>query len=92
MKSSFQSLGLPKELLRGVLNLGYKVPTPVQRKALPVAMSGHDVVVVPEVRGTWAFAGTKRMRFFLSKYPFPFLFSRASEKCSGGSIPPRPPR
>ena len=44
--SSFQSLGLPKELLRGVLNLGYKVPTPVQRKALPVAMTGQDVVVM----------------------------------------------
>eukprot|EP00613_Pedinella_sp_CCMP2098_P076320 CAMPEP_0171951574 /NCGR_PEP_ID=MMETSP0993-20121228/85202_1 /TAXON_ID=483369 /ORGANISM="non described non described, Strain CCMP2098" /LENGTH=309 /DNA_ID=CAMNT_0012596747 /DNA_START=23 /DNA_END=949 /DNA_ORIENTATION=+ len=40
----FQSMGLPKELLRGVLNMGYKVPTPVQRKTLPVALSGKDLV------------------------------------------------
>lgn len=40
----FQSLGLSKESLRGVQRLGYKVPTPVQRKTLPVVLAGMDVV------------------------------------------------
>jgi hypothetical protein len=40
----FQSLGLSATSLRGVLNMGYRVPTPVQRKALPIALSGRDVV------------------------------------------------
>jgi ATP-dependent RNA helicase DDX54/DBP10 len=43
-KSGFQTLGLPKELLRGILNMGYKVPTPVQRKTLPLALAGQDLV------------------------------------------------
>ncbi|CAM9191437.1 unnamed protein product, partial [Discosporangium mesarthrocarpum] len=43
---SFQSLGLSPELFRGVMALGYKVPTPVQRKSLPVTLSGADVVVM----------------------------------------------
>jgi len=41
---SFQSMGLEKEVLRGVLSMGYKNPTPVQRKALPIALAGLDVV------------------------------------------------
>lgn len=44
MSSSFQKLGLDPLLLKGVLSMGYSQPTPVQRKVLPVAMSGKDVV------------------------------------------------
>lgn len=40
----FQSLGLEKDLLQGILRMGYKVPTPVQRKTLPIALAGMDVV------------------------------------------------
>ena len=40
----FQSLGLSDEIFRGVMRMGYKVPTPVQRKALPVCLLGGDVV------------------------------------------------
>ena len=36
-------MGLEKEVLRGILRMGYKVPTPVQRKALPVALAGLDI-------------------------------------------------
>ena len=43
-QGGFQSLGLPKELLRGVLNMGYNVPTPVQRKTIPIALGGKDLV------------------------------------------------
>lgn len=39
----FQSLGLSPLVYRGVMRLGYKVPTPIQRRALPVALSGKDL-------------------------------------------------
>ncbi len=41
---SFQSMNLSKEVFAGVNRLGYKVPTPVQRKALPIALAGMDIV------------------------------------------------
>jgi ATP-dependent RNA helicase DDX54/DBP10 len=41
---SFQSMGLDKELLNGLNRMGYKAPTPVQRKALPIALAGMDIV------------------------------------------------
>jgi ATP-dependent RNA helicase DDX54/DBP10 len=41
---SFQAMGLEKELLWGINRMGYKVPTPVQRKALPIALAGMDMV------------------------------------------------
>ena len=42
----FQSMGLSPLVLQGVLRLGYKVPTPIQRKALPLVLSGRDVVAM----------------------------------------------
>jgi ATP-dependent RNA helicase DDX54/DBP10 len=42
----FQSLGLGEAVFKGVLHMGYKVPTPVQRKTLPIALAGSDVVVM----------------------------------------------
>lgn len=41
---SFQALGLHQNLLSGLNRMQYKVPTPVQRKALPVVLAGMDVV------------------------------------------------
>ena len=41
---SFQAMGLEKELLWGLTRMGYKVPTPVQRKALPIVLAGMDMV------------------------------------------------
>ncbi|KAJ2904583.1 ATP-dependent RNA helicase dbp10, partial [Coemansia aciculifera] len=40
----FQSMGLHPPLFRAVMNKGFKVPTPIQRKAIPVIMQGRDVV------------------------------------------------
>eukprot|EP00639_Heterosigma_akashiwo_P016489 CAMPEP_0206401216 /NCGR_PEP_ID=MMETSP0294-20121207/26115_1 /ASSEMBLY_ACC=CAM_ASM_000327 /TAXON_ID=39354 /ORGANISM="Heterosigma akashiwo, Strain CCMP2393" /LENGTH=97 /DNA_ID=CAMNT_0053857829 /DNA_START=76 /DNA_END=365 /DNA_ORIENTATION=+ len=40
----FQSMGLSYNILGGIMRLGYKVPTPVQRKALPPALAGKDLV------------------------------------------------
>ena len=42
----FQSLGLSQAILRAVLKKGYRVPTPIQRKAMPVILTGKDVVAM----------------------------------------------
>ena len=36
----FQSMGLSQEVWRGVMKKGYKVPTPIQRKTVPLIMDG----------------------------------------------------
>ncbi len=42
----FQSLGLSSNILGGILKMGYKVPTPIQRKTLPLALAGKDLVAM----------------------------------------------
>eukprot|EP00049_Salpingoeca_infusionum_P005520 m.93138 g.93138 ORF g.93138 m.93138 type:complete len:842 (+) comp12995_c3_seq2:51-2576(+) len=42
----FQSMGLPHSILTGVLRQGYKVPTPIQRKTIPLLLSNQDVVAM----------------------------------------------
>ena len=41
---SFDSLGLSAELLRAVSAKGYRTPTPIQQKAIPVILQGRDVM------------------------------------------------
>ncbi|KAJ1976119.1 ATP-dependent RNA helicase dbp10 [Dimargaris xerosporica] len=40
----FQSMGLLPNVLRAVIHRGYKVPTPIQRKCIPIVLTGRDVV------------------------------------------------
>lgn len=40
----FQTMGLSKDVLQAVIKKGYKVPTPIQRKCIPLILEGHDVV------------------------------------------------
>lgn len=42
----FESLGLSPNVFRGVKKKGYKVPTPIQRKTMPIILSGSDVVAM----------------------------------------------
>jgi ATP-dependent RNA helicase RhlE len=53
---SFGSLGLCDELLKNVANQGYKIPSPVQVKAIPAALSQRDVMVIAQT-GTGKTAG-----------------------------------
>jgi ATP-dependent RNA helicase RhlE len=41
---SFDTLGLTPELLRAVADQGYTEPTPVQREAIPLVLSGRDLL------------------------------------------------
>ncbi|ETN66933.1 DEAD box ATP-dependent RNA helicase [Anopheles darlingi] len=42
----FQAMGLSAPVLKGILKMGYKVPTPIQRKTIPIIMDGRDVVAM----------------------------------------------
>ena len=53
---SFSSLGLSAELLRAVSEKGYGEPTPIQLKAIPVILEGHDILAGAQT-GTGKTAG-----------------------------------
>ena len=40
----FEKLGLVEPILRAVLEKGYQFPTPIQEKAIPAVMKGHDLI------------------------------------------------
>ena len=42
----FQTMGLSAEVLKGVMRMGFNVPTPVQRKCIPPLLRGNDVVAM----------------------------------------------
>lgn len=37
-------MGLSQEIFHGIIKKGYKVPTPIQRKTIPLILQGRDVV------------------------------------------------
>ena len=41
---SFESLGLSPDILRAIADAGYTEPTPIQAQAIPVVLSGKDVM------------------------------------------------
>ncbi|MEJ2528745.1 MAG: DEAD/DEAH box helicase [Gammaproteobacteria bacterium] len=53
---SFNTLGLSAELLRAISEQGYSEPTPIQRKAIPVILSGRDIMAGAQT-GTGKTAG-----------------------------------
>ncbi|UYV38878.1 DEAD/DEAH box helicase [Rhodobacteraceae bacterium D3-12] len=42
--TEFNELGLPKALLNRVAEMGLSTPTPIQQKAIPLALEGRDVM------------------------------------------------
>ena len=46
MNNGFKALGLSDEVYRGIVRMGFRMPTPVQRKALPVVLTGSDACVM----------------------------------------------
>src|SRR5262245_57034902 len=45
---SFASLGLPEPITRGVRAAGYSTPTPIQARAIPIILPGHDLVAAAQ--------------------------------------------
>ncbi|CUH53844.1 DEAD/DEAH box helicase [Shimia sp. R11_0] len=42
--STFDGLGLSPTLLKGLKAAGFDAPTPIQQKAIPLALEGHDIL------------------------------------------------
>ncbi len=42
--TKFQDLGLSPTILKSVTTAGYEIPTPIQLKAIPIVLDGHDVM------------------------------------------------
>ncbi|KAI8335294.1 P-loop containing nucleoside triphosphate hydrolase protein [Chlamydoabsidia padenii] len=40
----FQSMGLSSSIYKAIIHKGFKVPTPIQRKCIPIVLQGDDVV------------------------------------------------
>ena len=41
---TFADLGLPEPLLKAITEEGYELPTPIQARAIPLLLSGHDMI------------------------------------------------
>ena len=48
MMASFRQFGLREELQRALDEAGYTSPTPIQVKAIPLVLGGHDLVGVAQ--------------------------------------------
>ncbi len=42
--TKFEELGLNKDILKGIKDLGYEEPFPIQEAVIPVLLAGRDVV------------------------------------------------
>ncbi|MCP1065166.1 ATP-dependent RNA helicase RhlE [Serratia symbiotica] len=68
---SFKTLGLSAEILRAVEEQGYREPTPIQRQAIPMVLSGRDLMASAQT-GTGKTAGfTLPLLQLLSKHEQP---------------------
>ncbi|MCB1141483.1 MAG: DEAD/DEAH box helicase [Leptospiraceae bacterium] len=41
---SFKDMNLKDEILRSILDIGYEIPTPIQREIIPIILEGKDVL------------------------------------------------
>ncbi|MFP7366110.1 DEAD/DEAH box helicase [Corynebacterium callunae] len=44
VKTGFDALGLPEQILNAVRKVGYETPSPIQEQTIPILMQGQDVV------------------------------------------------
>jgi ATP-dependent RNA helicase DDX1 len=45
---SFEDLGVMPELIRGVAELGWVLPTPIQAETIPLILGGGDMLAAAE--------------------------------------------
>lgn len=45
-KGGFLAMGLSFAITKGITKRGYKIPTPVQRKTIPLILEGRNVVAM----------------------------------------------
>ncbi len=68
-ESTFGNLGIAPKLIEIISSLGYTIPTPIQRKAIPMAIEGKDILGVAQTGTgkTLAFAIPLLQRISVSK-------------------------
>jgi ATP-dependent RNA helicase RhlE len=76
---SFENLGLAKELLQAVHELGYTEPTPIQQQAIPAILNGGDLLAAAET------GSGKTAAFTLP------IMQRLADKATKGPSVGRPP-
>ena len=76
---SFENLGLAKELLQAVHELGYTEPTPIQQLAIPAILNGGDLLAAAET------GSGKTAAFVLP------IMQRLADKSTRGPSLGRPP-
>jgi ATP-dependent RNA helicase RhlE len=47
-ENPFEKFKLNKQLLNAIADLNYQTPTPIQEKAIPLAMAGHDLLGIAQ--------------------------------------------
>ena len=64
---NFENLGLAPDLLRAVADQGYTTPTPIQIKAVPIVLDGHDLLAAAQTgtgkTGAFALPLLQRLAF-----------------------------
>ena len=53
---TFKELGLSAPILKAIATQGYETPSPIQAKAIPAVLDGHDVMAAAQT-GTGKTAG-----------------------------------
>ncbi len=48
MSKSFEIFDLNKQLINAIVDIGYTEPTPIQEKAIPLILQGHDVLGIAQ--------------------------------------------
>eukprot|EP01100_Stratorugosa_tubuloviscum_P004148 TRINITY_DN2028_c4_g1_i1.p1 TRINITY_DN2028_c4_g1~~TRINITY_DN2028_c4_g1_i1.p1 ORF type:complete len:700 (-),score=340.37 TRINITY_DN2028_c4_g1_i1:800-2899(-) len=43
---AFQTMGLDPRIYRAIIKRGYKIPTPIQRKTIPLLLEGQDLIAM----------------------------------------------
>ena len=51
----FDTLGLDPKILRAITEMGFEEPSPIQAKAIPEVMAGHDVIGTDRYRKNSSF-------------------------------------
>ncbi|WP_114748066.1 DEAD/DEAH box helicase [Pleomorphovibrio marinus] len=64
---SFENFKLNKQLLEAVKEAGYQTPTPIQEKAIPIVLAGHDLLGIAQT-GTGKTAAYLLPALFKLKY------------------------
>lgn len=45
-ENGFKSFNLSSSSLQAIQKMGYKIPTPIQRKSIPLILEGKDIVAM----------------------------------------------